>query len=430
MSWVAELTRLARRCPPGWELTRAASDGVDPHVERHIKRCERCAAEYQSLRDLPGRLSAVLSAPQKMNVGWRDAMGVRLRLSAQSLRPGRRRRVRLWVVASVSVVLMAIVAIASIVSPEIRRAVVWRVVSRPAPTLSTESRASIRAIGPARFMRAQLPPDELVRLDEGTLELEVTPLHASERFRVITGDAEVEVRGTSFKVSAAEHLLTAVHVWRGRVEVRSRDGAFAELDAGDGWIRGSRAGAAAQNLEAEQANSTSAHGSGGLTSSSPPQRRPQRKAPSASAANRPPLPSFNPAPAPRDQQQLDLGVSFAHAWVLLRRGDAKKAAAEFEQVERLARGLDLEEDALYWRAVAVGRAGDPAGARRLYGEFVDRFPRSGRAGEAASALGWLLLDADETRAARRAFERAAVDPSPHVRSNAQEGLRRTQEEDR
>jgi TolA-binding protein len=135
-------------------------------------------------------------------------------------------------------------------------------------------------------------------------------------------------------------------------------------------------------------------------------------------------------PRVRDDRPLGGAVSFGHAWSLLRQGDAKGAAAEFADVERLARGRDIEEDALYWRAVAVGRTGDSATARQLFGEFLDRFPASSRAGEAALASGWMLLEAGEPRAARRAFERAARDPSPRVQVNAQEGLQRTQEEDR
>ena len=65
-----------------------------------------------------------------------------------------------------------------------------------------------------------------------------------------------------------------------------------------------------------------------------------------------------------------------------------------------------------------------------FADFLDRFPQSSRAGEAAAAAGWLLLDAGKARAARRAFERAALDPAPTVRANGQEGLRRTQSEDR
>ena len=120
--------------------------------------------------------------------------------------------------------------------------------------------------------------------------------------------------------------------------------------------------------------------------------------------------------------------SFGHAWSLLRSGDAKAAAAEFAEVERLAHGRDIEEDAaLYWRAVAVDRAGDGAGARTLFAAFLDRFPSSSRAGDAAAALGGLLLDAGDRHGARLAFERAARNPSPQVRAAAQDGLRRTRD---
>src|SRR5205809_310350 len=78
-------------------------------------------------------------------------------------------------------------------------------VPQAGPTRATSfaSRASIRAIGNARFFRAQPPPDEIVRLDDGRIELDVNPLAAGERFRVVTDAGEVEVRGTIFEVLAA-----------------------------------------------------------------------------------------------------------------------------------------------------------------------------------------------------------------------------------
>ena len=110
----------------------------------------------------------------------------------------------------------------------------------PAPELPMtigDSRATIRAIGPARFSRAQFQPDEIVRLDDGEIELDIAPLHAHERFRVVTDDGEVEVRGTRFKVSVIDHHLASVHVWKGLVEVRSSGGAQAMLAPGDDWVR-------------------------------------------------------------------------------------------------------------------------------------------------------------------------------------------------
>ncbi len=139
------------------------------------------------------------------------------------------------------------------------------------------------------------------------------------------------------------------------------------------------------------------------------------------------MPAPKSLPAARDPRPVHDEPSFGHAWSLLRDGDAQGAATEFAEVERLSRGRDIEEDALYWRAVAVEHAGDDAGARTLFAAFLDRFPSSSRAGEAAATLGRLLLEAGDRSAARQAFERAARDPSPQVRATAQEGLRRTQE---
>ena len=91
---------------------------------------------------------------------------------------------------------------------------------------------------------------------------------------------------------------------------------------------------------------------------------------------------------------------------------------------RVARDAGTREDALYWRAVATARTGDAAEAQRLFVDLLKRFPRASRSGQAATALGWLLLDGGDTAAAARAFERAINDQSPAIRGSAAEGLRR------
>ena len=116
---------------------------------------------------------------------------------------------------------------------------------------------------------------------------------------------------------------------------------------------------------------------------------------------------------------------FARAWSLLRSGNAQAAAAAFAELDQRARGRSIEEDALYWHAVAVARLKDDAAAARLFADFLKRFPRSGHRGEAAVALGWLLVQTGNIDEARRAFDQAAGDPSAMVRASAAEGLRRT-----
>jgi TolA-binding protein len=242
--------------------------------------------------------------------------------------------------------------------------------------------ATLRAIGAARFTRAQARPDEIVRLDEGTIVLTVERLTAGERFRVQTDDAEVEVRGTRFQVSASRGKLTAVTVSSGRVEVRSPGGGHVLLDPGDEWVRGADEPETARHRVASTIASSSRHA-------------------------RPSPPSFD------------------RAWSLLRQGDARQAATLFEEVVRTAGDRDIAEDALYWWAVATTKAGDRAGAQAIFERFLRRFPTASRAGEAAVALGWLYVEDSRLEDARGAFERAASDPSAAVRASAQRGLQRT-----
>jgi TolA-binding protein len=407
MSWRAKMALLARRCPSGWRLTRAASEGPDPALARHLGRCEGCSRDYRALLGLANKVDAAFPAPEKMSRDSREAIAEHLRAARPELRSRRALRAPWWVAAPITLVALTAGGWG------LKRALVSRDLPRAPTATLQESRATIRAIGPARFARAAMPPDEVVSLDEGSIELEVAPLRAGERFRVKTADGEVEVRGTSFKVSASDHRLTAVHVWRGRVEVRSLGGALAVLETGDDWIRGTATTPATSAALASKATNETFQ-------QTSPRARANR---SRSAGGGGAIASKAGAPALEGAPPIG-GASFSHAWRLLRQGDAGAAAAEFAEVQRLARGRDIEEDALYWRAAATGQAGDAAGARRLFGDFLERFSGSSRAGQAAVALGWLLLDAGETRAAGRAFEGAARDRSPQVRAQAQEGLRR------
>ncbi len=235
--WIARLRRPS--CPPGWKLTRAISEDADPRTEWHVMQCPRCSAEYHALQALAAQAKAAALGPEKMSREMRDAIGARLRtLAAIPERPpwsfdGWSRRMLVGLA-------LAIPTITTVMVLTGRRGhdtvATRRTAQAPAEALG-ESRATIRAIGPARFSRAQFQPNEIVRLDDGEIELDITPLHANERFRVVTDDGEVEVRGTRFKVAVADHHLASVHVWHGQVEVRSRGGALAVLTAGDDWVR-------------------------------------------------------------------------------------------------------------------------------------------------------------------------------------------------
>lgn len=96
-------------------------------------------------------------------------------------------------------------------------------------------RQVVTPLGAARFERVTDWPDYVVRVDDGTIAVQVDRLAAAERFRVKTADAEVEVRGTRFDVGVETGRLTSVAVHEGRVEVRTTDQQVVILSAGERW---------------------------------------------------------------------------------------------------------------------------------------------------------------------------------------------------
>jgi TolA-binding protein len=234
-------------------------------------------------------------------------------------------------------------------------------------------RATVEAKGPAHYTWSPLP-DEVVRVAEGQLSIQVEPLGRGERFRVVTGDAEVEVRGTAFDVSVTDDQLTSVKVAHGLVVVRSAQGPTVYLGRGEEWHA--------------------------------PPEAPLASRPSSAAR-------AHAGPAER---------AFAHGWRALRSGGYAEAAGAFERAAEAGPGAALAEDARYWRAVALARGGHSAEARVAMSVFLELHPESTRAGEISAMLGWLLLDVHDHKGATRHFTDATTDPVPAVRSSARAGL--------
>jgi TolA-binding protein len=234
-------------------------------------------------------------------------------------------------------------------------------------------------VGGAAFSRAP-SEEEVVRLESGTLELDVGPAPPGRRFRILTDDAVVESAESRLSVEAEGNMLVAVRVFAGYAEVRAR-GVHASLRAGDEWVH----------------------------------EGPPAAAESAVVVPSPPSTGAGRAPRP---------ASFERAWRLLNAGRAAEAADAFRDVEAQSRGDAIAEDALFWCGVSLERAGKPADARAVLLRFTSRFPHSERSGEASAMLGWILLEAGDTDEARRAFERAENDKVDRVRASARSGLAR------
>jgi hypothetical protein len=176
-----------------------------------------------------------------------------------------------------------------------------------------------------------------LHLAAGSMHLDVAKLRAGERFLVRTGDAEIEVRGTSFQVVAAasidpsceDRTTTRVTVREGIVSVRA-GASEARVGAGEAWPRG--CGAAPALPAATE-------------TSSPP---PVQQAPSATI------------PAPRAPRSTGSAVH---------NGAASATSATS------ASDLAAQNDALA-AAVAAKRSGDTETALAGFDRFLSTYPRS------------------------------------------------------
>lgn len=113
---------------------------------------------------------------------------------------------------------------------------------------------------------------QIFALDRGAVRADVAKLHDGERFVVRTDDAEVEVRGTSFRVerlaapSPCRATSTRVVVTEGVVVVRS-GGAEARVPAGTEWPPPCPVASASGSASAATARVPSTAPSGGAQSS-------------------------------------------------------------------------------------------------------------------------------------------------------------------
>jgi TolA-binding protein len=266
----------------------------------------------------------------------------------------------------------------------------------------------------AAFVMASAPPDETLRLRGGTVEVQVDPLARGERFRVVVGDGEVEVRGTAFTVSAADDRLADVSVAHGRVEIRPRDRATAVLGAGQAW----RARETAHAIAPPTPPPPVAPAPVSTSPTAPRQRRVERpRERRVAVVESAPGHDRGRPSDPTPQESL-----YDDAWDAMRAGEFAKAAARFANVISAAPRGALADEGAFWRAVATARAGRPALAIDRFREMLDDYPTSGRRGEAAAMLGWLLIDAGRTYEARSLFRTAASDSSERVRASARQGL--------
>lgn len=391
--------------PSPIELSRALVEGVDDRLRAHLDVCDRCNEE------LAAHASVTMDVRQLPVVDPDDVHARQLRgallAAARAPQPLPRPRM-VW----------GFVLAGGLAAAAIAMLLVFRTPSEPARV----ARAVVKPHEGAALVHIEAP-DEVVRLSEGTVTVQVAQLEARERFRVVTGDAELESRDAAFDVRVERDHLRAVRVYAGRVEIRADGAASRTVSAGERWelelAQQAPAPVPASEVPAPVlADEPPAVDAPVVVATTPEPKRAPRPAPRAPEKfQNPGKDTIVQAPA---RAKRPIEVLFDEGWTTLTSGDPRAAAPIFERAERAAPDDPLAEDASFWRSSALVRArsGDAASALE---RFLSRYPGSPRVGEASAMLGWLVIDRDLDRA-ERLFRNAETDRVGSVRASATRGL--------
>jgi ferric-dicitrate binding protein FerR (iron transport regulator) len=239
--------------------------------------------------------------------------------------------------------------------------------------LSTGTNLKVEAASELQFV--DTGPALRLALLRGAVRADVAKLRRGERFVVTTADAEIEVKGTSFRLAASaadtvcdEPTTTRLEVFEGVVAVR-RGAAVTLVGAGSVWPSGCHRRPEVIPLPAPAALARKV-----AEVAVPRARRPVEMAPAV-------LPAPPPDPASTLAEQNDL---FARAMAARRRGDRQGALVSFFELERRFPTSPLGEASMVERMRLVS-SHDREAARAIAREYLARYP-GGYAGAEARAL--------------------------------------------
>jgi hypothetical protein len=252
----------------------------------------------------------------------------------------------------------------------------------------------------ADLMVAEAGATERFTLARGALRARVAKLRGDQRFIVATPDADVEVRGTAFRLSVepadtscgAESSVTRLAVSEGMVIVR-HGGQVMAIGAGEHWPRCEERERAVVTATpavpvpaprpAVLVRRAAAPRPHAPTVETAPAPEPARAPPPVVAATPPPPMAVEvAAPSSTLGYENDL---YARALAARKAGDRERALATFQELERRFPASLLREPSLVER-MRLAASADPGEAAALAREYLTRFPRGTARGEAAALL--------------------------------------------
>jgi ferric-dicitrate binding protein FerR (iron transport regulator) len=351
-------------------LVEAKRDGRLGHrelasVDRHLATCASCAELVSDLSRIRALLRAPTPTPAPLSV-----QRSRLKLLREAALPASPAQIRSRPLIALAVALAAAGALGLALHPRSPESPVVVMASAAASAnapLQTRARTttSVSPEGEARFTRASSDGTEIVRLSDGAVILSVRHLPAGERFLVKTGDAEVEVRGTLFRVEAASDRIQRVSVVEGKVEVRFHGATFF-VTADERWDRPAEAPLLSTKAPA-------------ILASSAPERTGEL---GAAAAKRSPG-KTGPAASAKPVASGAEGVgAFEEGMAMMERGDYDTAARHLDAFSGSSPGDDRAEDAAFLVILALQRAGRPVEAAAAARRYLARYPSGYRRAQA------------------------------------------------
>lgn len=425
------------KCPHETRFQQMLSDGPDTAMREHLQNCSVCATRWEKARQQAKVLAAMpIDLPDELH---RAEMRKALMKQAQKkLAKQRRTRVVRYKALAVAA------GIVFVASP-----LLYQYVAKPKQkSLVAKAqihRAKIFAQKGAQYHLVSSQPDEIIRLYSGTITVQVEHLQKNERCRVLTGDAEVEVRGTGFDLVAEHDSLKSVRVFHGLVAVRVQNQHELLLKRGERWQQPPPANEpvlATQIREAvaiQEADKPSATAKKRKLAWLGTQKKAAKVKTDAAvkkatiAANAQDLEvSGNDSASPKTNSIVNENgdavlplvqneADFRRAWSALQDGDAPLAEQIFLRLEH---DPNLGEEARFWRGVSLAQSGKTAQSVQCFMAFMNDFPKSSHLAEAQLALGWQVLQQGQYERARVYFLRARDGPDAHIRSRAERGLKR------
>jgi hypothetical protein len=267
------------------------------------------------------------------------------------------------------------------------------------------------------FAVSELGREQRFVLDAGSMQLDVAKLAPGERFLVRTADAEIEVRGTSFRVETnltpCKGIRTRVVVSEGTVVVRAGAGED-RVSAGVTWPEGCEAASAAR--ASAPATTRSEDGLSAARSPAealgPPSASREALRPSGALAIAAPRPASG-APA---QAGVAAGANGTSPPTAPSVGAASTVAVASTELS--------EQNRLYGEATAARRRGATLEAVATYEAFLARYPASQLAESAAVERMRLLASTDPGRARVAANDYLSRWPRGFARREATEVAQR------